>query len=229
MKFRSPSPLAAAFALLTFTVLIGLGTWQVQCLRAEKRDLSKITSQMEKPAVPMPEKIDAPDKWEYRRVSLAGRFLYDNEFLVGPRVLDGVSGYHMLVPFQRASGGIVFVDRGWISDDRIPEAVRPKGIVRIEGIVQKEHPRRFTPLNNAQKNLWYWTDISAMATNSKLKNVMPVIVSTVKRELGVYPSGGRVEVVSGRGHVGYAIFWYAMAVLLQGVFFMKHRQPAGKK
>ncbi len=46
----------------------------------------------------------------------------------------------MLVPFQRVSGGIVFVNRGWISDALMAKADRPQGILQIEGIMQQAHP-----------------------------------------------------------------------------------------
>lgn len=220
-KFQ-PSTGAALFTLFMFTVMVGLGTWQLKRLEWKTALLSQIEQQMQKPPVPMPEKIDKPSEWEYRRVTLAGRFLYDHEFLVKPRTLDGVSGYHMLVPFQRASGGIVMINRGWISDALMAAAVRPKGMQRIEGIVQQPHPSYFTPPNNPEKNDWYWADVNAMAAAAKLKPPAPVVVTIAGKQTGVYPVGGKVQVSVRNDHMQYAIFWYMMAVILQIIFFMRY-------
>ena len=221
-----PTRSAIISTLLILAVLVGLGTWQVQRLAWKSGLLAHIEAQMQKPPVPMPEKIDDPSEWEYRRVTLAGSFLYDREFLVKPRTLDGANGYHMLVPFRRASGGAVMVNRGWISDALMPKAVRPPGLIQIEGIVQLPHHTSFTPPNAPEKNDWYWADIEAMAAAAKLKNVAPVIVNIASKEPGVYPAGGKVEANISNNHMQYAIFWYVMALISQIIFFIRHWKPA---
>ncbi|MBI3440234.1 MAG: SURF1 family protein [Proteobacteria bacterium] len=223
-KFQ-PALWATFFTLLLFTVLVGLGTWQLKRLEWKTTLLAQISNQMQKPPVPLPETITNPAAWEYRRVTLAGHFLYNHEFLIKPRVLNGVNGYHMLVPFQRASGGVVIVNRGWISDEWMSRAVRPQGTVQVEGIVQLAHPTYFTPPNNPQKNDWYWADIKAMADAAKVKDPLPVIVNIAKKEPGIYPVGGRVEVNITNNHAQYALFWFTMALILQIIFFIRYWKP----
>lgn len=210
-------------ALLFFAVLMGLGVWQVQRGVWKTALLAEIHSRMEQPAVPLPEKIDDPGAWEYRRVTLAGSFLYKNEFLLKPRTRDGVSGYHMLVPFQRASGGIVMIDRGWISDALLPRAVRPAGLMQIEGIVQLPHRGAFTPANDPQKNDWYWADLPAMAAAAKLKPPAPVLVVIAARQPDIWPAGGKVAVNLRNDHRQYAIFWFAMAGVWLAIFLASRR------
>lgn len=223
-KFQ-PTLWATIFTLAVFAVLIGLGTWQLKRLEWKTVLLAQISSQMAKPSVPLPEKIDHPPSWEYRRVTMAGQFLHNREFLIKPRTLNGANGYHMLVPFQRASGGVVMVNRGWISDAFLPQASRPQGFVQIEGIVQLPQHNYFTPPNNPQKNDWYWPELGAMAASAKLQNVLPVIVTVASKKTGVYPAGGKVEVNIPNDHKQYAIFWYAMALILQIIFFIRYWKP----
>ncbi len=220
-KFQ-PTAAALLFSLLAFVLMMGLGVWQMKRLEWKTALLAGITTQMQKPPVPLPEKMDNPAAWEYRRVTMAGRFFHDHAFLVKPRTLDGVSGYHMLVPFQRLSGGVVMVNRGWITDALMSEADRPPGVVQIEGIVQLPHPTSFTPTNNPEKNDWYWPDAEAMAAAAKLKLATPAIVTIASKTLGVYPVGGKVTVNIRNDHRQYAIFWFVMAFLSQGVFFLSH-------
>lgn len=210
------------FTLAMFAVLIGLGTWQVKRLQWKTALLAQIESQMQKPPVPLPETIENTAEWEYRRVTMVGHFIFEREFLVKPRTLDGVNGYHMVVPFNRLSGGIVMVNRGWISDALMSEAARPQGMQQIEGIVQKAHPTAFTPKNNPARNDWYWADVGAMAVAAKLPSPAPVIVAIATKERGVYPVGGKVQVNVRNDHLQYAIFWYTMAAVLLIMSLMRH-------
>ena len=221
-KFHAP---LAAFisSLVIFMILIGLGTWQVQRMHWKTALLAEINANMEKPPVPLPENLGNPKEWEYRRVTLAGHFLYDHEFLIKPRTLDGIAGSHMLVPFERLSGGTVMVNRGWIPDELIPKASRPQGITQIEGILQLPHKTYWTPPNDAQKNNWYWPDAEAMAAAAGLKNTPPVIVTISSKQAGVYPVGGTVEINIPNDHRQYAIFWFSMAFISQIIFVLRFR------
>jgi surfeit locus 1 family protein len=209
-----PTVIAASM----FIVLVVLGLWQVERL-AWKTDLLKtIHDRMAQKPFPLPEKIADPSAWEYRRVTLAGRYVSDHEFLVRPRTLDGKAGYHMIVPFMRASGGIVFVNRGWISDDLLGKARRPSGFVSVEGIVELPHKSAFTPENNPAKGEWYWPDLAAMAAAARVKDAAPVIVTVADRVPGVWPAGGQVRLDIPNDHKQYAVFWFTMALALAGIW-----------
>ncbi len=223
MKRRFKPPLAPTLVtLLMLTVMIGLGTWQLQRLAWKTQKLAQIESRMRMPAVPMPDTLDKPDDWEYRRVTLAGHFIHGHEFLVKPRTLDGVNGSHMLVPFERASGSIVMVNRGWISEALLPKASRPAGLIQIEGTVQKPRVSYFTPSNNPEKGLWYWADLPVMAATAKLAMSSPVLVQIVGRVQDVYPVGSAPDVNIRNNHKQYAIFWYTMALVLLFIFFIRY-------
>lgn len=217
-KFRA-SRGATLFTLAAVAVLLALGTWQVQRLGWKTELIARIEARMAEKPVPLPEQIDDPAAWEYRRVTMAGRFLHDREFLVGPRTMEGRAGYHMVTPFRRASGGVVFVNRGWVPDEQLKGASRPSGIVRVEGIVQFPRKYRFTPDNVPQKDLWYWTDVAEMARAAKLDNVLPVTVSVAARQKGVYPAGGQLRLDIPNDHGQYAAFWYFMALAL-GIIYV---------
>lgn len=224
MKNFHPPLAATICSLLAFVILIGLGSWQIQRLHWKTALLAEINTRMEKPPVPLPEKLDNPALWEYRRVTLAGHFVYDHPFLIKPRTRDGIPGYHMLVPFERLSGGTVIVNRGWISDEFMSKASKPEGTIQIEGIVQLPHKNYFTPPNDPQKNNWYWPDINAMAASAQLQNVAPVLVTIAAAKPGVYPAGGTVEVNIPNDHKQYAIFWFLMAAISQIIFIFRFRE-----
>ncbi len=227
-QFR-PQKWSLIGTLLMCFVLVGLGTWQLNRLAWKTDFLHRIQAGMAARAVPLPEKIADPKDWEYRRVTMAGQFLYKSEFLIKPRVMNRQSGYHMVVPFRRISGGIVFVNRGWISDDLMQKVSRPRGIVQVEGIIQAPEKYRFTPENNAAKGDWYWMDTGAMAAAAQLKNVAPFVVTVAAQQEGVYPVGGQLRLDIPNDHRQYAIFWYVMAFLLASLYFAAHFQPVEDK
>lgn len=227
-----PKPLSTIITFMLCAVLIGLGTWQVQRLHWKEGLLAQIHDNMAQKPVPMPEKFDKPADWQFRRVTLAGTFDYDHEMLVKPRTMDGQLGYDMVVPFTRASGGTVLVDRGWISDALMAKAVRPRGIIQIEGILRApERPSIFTPENNPARRDWFWADTKTMGAANGLKNLAPMVVYIADKHTGVYPMGGRVQGIAAsipNDHEQYAIFWFGMALVLLVVWFLSHfdRTPA---
>jgi surfeit locus 1 family protein len=224
-KFR-PRKKSAFIALILLSVLIGLGAWQMQRLGWKTELLHRINLQMAESPVPLPEKIEHPQEWEYRRVLMAGHFLHKDEFLIKPRTLDGENGYHMLTPFQRASGGIVFVNRGWISDKLMPKAARPSGLLQIEGIVQLPQKSTFTPVNDPAHHNWYWADTTAMAAAAHLKDTLPLVVAmtahTPDDTTDVWPAGGAARLDIPNDHRQYAIFWFFMAFVLCVIYVLFH-------
>lgn len=214
---------------LIFLSVTALGTQQEIQMKAEIARVVQIKTLMTKPSVPMPEKINFPSTFEYRRVTLAGQFLHDHKFLIhSKRTLGGVSGYHMLVPFQRASGGIVMVNRGWISNTEIPKAYHPKGTIMIEGIVQLPRENSSMPPNDPSKNIWYWADVNAMATAGKLKTPSPVVIIISSKTSGVYPSSGVVEIKIRSDYGVRAVFWYVLALSLLIGFLIRHQSQKPK-
>jgi surfeit locus 1 family protein len=212
-----PTLLTAAIV----AVALGLGVWQLERLEWKTALLARLDSQMSAPAVPLPETVDGKE-WEYRRVTLAGQFLYDREFHLGPRVRDGKVGYEMVVPFRRASGGTVLVNRGWIAPD-IKAVNRPEGIVQAEGFLRVPAKTMFAPANDAAKNQWYWVDTKAMDASAPA-----YIVDAVAEPAGVYPAGGALRVDIPNDHKNYAIFWFGMAGVMLLIYIMASRQPAAK-
>jgi surfeit locus 1 family protein len=136
-----------------------------------------------------------------------------------------------VVPFVRASGGTVLVDRGWISDELMNKASRPdNGVMQVEGILREsEKPSRFTPENDPGKKDWFWIDTKGMAEAAGLEDVAPMVLYVADRKPGVYPAGGRVrEVDIPNDHKQYATFWFGMAFVLLIVWFLSHFDRSAK-
>jgi surfeit locus 1 family protein len=117
----------------------------------------------------------------YRRVTLRGTWDHAHSMLLGPRVLDGTNGFHLITPLVRGNGSTILVDRGFISEDTAARRSypTPDEEVEVRGMLRESQARNsFTPDNNAAKGEWYWADVTAMAdyAGGESSNVQSVLV-----------------------------------------------------
>jgi surfeit locus 1 family protein len=104
--------------------------------------------------------------------------------LLGPRVLDGTNGFHLITPLVRGNGSTILVDRGFISGDTAARRSypTPDEEVEVRGMLRESQARNsFTPDNNAAKGEWYWADVTAMAdyAGGESSNVQSVLVEEI--------------------------------------------------
>jgi surfeit locus 1 family protein len=225
-RFRPrKGPTIVAFVLLC--VLLSLGLWQVKRLAWKTDLLATLHARLEAASVPLPEKIEKPDDWEYRKVTVAGTYLHNHEFLIGPRTKDGQAGFHMFTPLKRASGGLVFINRGWISQELLKKTERPIGLVPVEGLVRLPKKPAFAPANNPPKNQWYWPDLPAMARTAGIESPLSVVIDAAPGEKGAWPIGGQTRLDIPNDHRQYAAFWFGMALVLSVIWFISSRTENG--
>ena len=102
-----------------FAIACGfLSNWQFH-RRAEKLVLiNRVIENYSTPVVPMEHLVPSRDAWnidwEWRLVSVSGRFMPDKAILVRNRPNAGTPGFEQVVPFATVSGHVLFVSRGWL-------------------------------------------------------------------------------------------------------------------
>ena len=145
----------------------------------------------------------------YRRVILRGTWDHAHSMLLGPRVLDGTSGFHLITPLVRTNGSTILVDRGFISELAAVkrEYPTPGEDVEVHGMLRASQARNnFTPDNNSAKGEWFWADIAAMAeyAGGESSNVQPVLVEEIFGEFFPPISVRRLQQLFSEGHAGDA-------------------------
>lgn len=222
----------AVAAACAFALLIGLGTWQVQRLAWKEALIATVTARFAAPPTPLPPasewaRLD-PAQDEFRRVAVSARFLNDKEALVfttGSTMRAGESGpgYWVFTP-ARFDGGTVMVNRGFVPQGRQDPATRREGQVTgpvdIVGVLRwPERPGLFTPAADPAKNLWFARDPAEIAA---AKGVGPVAPFYIEQEAPPAPGGlpqvGSLHPSFPNNHLGYAITWYGLALVLLVVF-----------
>ena len=219
-------------AACAFAVLIGLGTWQVQRKAWKEALIATVGARFAAPPVALP----PPAAWgrldpaadEYRRVRFTADLVNDKEALVfttGSSLHGGDAGpgYWVFTP-ARVDGDIVMINRGFVPEDRKDPARRAQGQiagpVEVVGVMRwPERPGMFTPAAEPDKNLWFARDSSDIAQAKGFREVAPFYVEQESPPAsGGLPRAGALQPIFPNNHLGYALTWYGLALVLAGSF-----------
>ena len=222
----------AVAAACAFAVLVGLGTWQVRRLAWKEGLIATVTARLAAPPIPLPPPAEwgrlDPEQDEFRRVAVSARFLNDKEALVyttGSSLRAGQSGpgYWVFTP-AHVEGGTVMVNRGFVPQGRQDPATRRDGevtgTVQIVGVLRwPERPGLFTPTADPANNLWFARDPAAIAAAKGVGLVAPFYIEQEAPPApGGLPQVGALHPSFPNNHLGYAITWYGLALVLAVVF-----------
>jgi surfeit locus 1 family protein len=243
--------LLAALALLLIVLFAGLGTWQVIRLQWKLDLIARVEGRVHAAPVAPP----AAARWagittesdEYRRLRLAGTYLYELTTPVQALTEEG-SGYWLLTPLCAADGHIYLVNRGFIAADPgartrytphkadgDPCAAAVTAPAQIVGLLRiTERGGAFTRTNDPGANRWYARDVAAIAAARGLSvaGTAPFFVDAIAGQNPPdspdQPQGGLTVVNFHNSHLVYAITWYALALMVAGAWWWITR-GAGRK
>ena len=232
MKQKNSLLLAGFFTVLGLGILLKLGFWQLDRLVWKTQLLVKIDANMSAASLSLPENIGAVQlpgtmdygHWEYRQVCITGEFLHNQELFLFSTNLAGSGGYHVYTPFIRENATTVFINRGWVPNEKVNSASRPEGqlsgIQKVCGIFRGEgQTGAFTPENDVIANVWYYRNSRQMAEAIRLETPFPIFIDADSTpNPGGFPVGGQTKVDLPNNHLGYAITWFGLAITLLGVF-----------
>lgn len=227
-RFR-PRLWPTLITLSAVTVMLGFSVWQLE-RRAWKHELIALrVARIAAPSVPLPAKVDLK-LFEFRKISLRGRFLHAKELYVGARSLRNNLGYHVYTPFAVNDGTVVLVNRGWIPLARKETSRRRRG--QIVGEIELVGHLRiggrksaFTPDNVPAENFWFYVDIQAMADHVGVRTPRPFYLQAAGNPPpGGWPRPVAIWINMPDNHLQYAITWLALAVGLLVIYFLYHRR-----
>lgn len=234
-------------AMLLFTGLVALGSWQAQ-RRAWKLELiERVTTRAGAPAVPAP----GPARWplidaasdEYRRVEARGRFLPGADTFV-QAVTERGAGFWVLTPLQQEDGKVLLVNRGFVTAEQRARLPPVAGTRRhVTGLLRVTEPGGgFLRRNDPVADRWYSRDVAAIAGARGLADVAPYFVdvdaasatttaapSTASSREPNGPVGGLTVVAFSNNHLVYAITWYTLALMVAAAAWrlMREERSAG--
>lgn len=246
--------LLAVAALLLVALFLALGTWQVVRLQWKLDLIARVDARVHADPVAPPPAV----RWaqvtketdEYRRVRLAGHYLY--EFTTPVQALSELgAGFWLLTPLCTADGSIVFINRGFIpAAENKPGTypVRRAGSnpcanageqVTVTGLLRISEPGGgFLRENDPANNRWYSRDVAALAAARGLSKAAPngapvVAPFFIDAGKGQDPAAAPERAVGGltvisfvNNHLVYALTWYGLALMVAGALWWVRRHGA---
>lgn len=228
MVFR-PALWMTICAFVVLMLLLALGCWQLYRLQWKSELIAEFESRAHGRAVDVRE-IPSANPPRYQRVVAHGVWLHEYEVQLTGRVFEGTAGYHIITPLVLGDGGIVFVNRGWVSQDyRAPESrvwTLDAGQVRVEGIIRLPAQRgRFVPMNAPAKNDWFTLAIGEISRHHALEGqVIDGFTIDALRRDDTLPIGAAVDIALPNNHWQYALTWFGIALGLIGIYVAWHAQ-----
>lgn len=226
----SPLVKLTLLAVAGVTMLIGLGTWQLQRLAWKQGLIERIEARAQGDPVPL---AAALRRWsrtgdiEYLRVRMSGTFDHGSERHLYT-VVEGKPGWRIITPLTTTENAIVMIDRGYVppslkeSESRAAGQIR--GVVTITGLARAPgRQNAFTPASDPADNIWYWRDLAGMAASildtAGRDKLAPFFVEADAIPVpGGWPKGGVTRVKFANRHLEYAVTWYGLAVALLAVY-----------
>lgn len=226
------------FIIFSILGCIALGVWQVKRLQWKEG----LISQLEKYQDANPEQLDTKNfdqkKELFKPIFTFGAFQHDYEMLISAKFFSekrdkNELGYHLITPFITIDGDIIFVNRGWVPEEKKLSESRKDSLYRtnieipLQGIVRKSTGKApwFMPANIPEKNIWFWIDIPEMTKKlegvSDLENIKPILIQQAEAtnyNNFKYPIPISADIKLYNQHLNYAITWFLMALAITGMW-----------
>ncbi|MDC1386534.1 SURF1 family protein [Candidatus Thioglobus sp.] len=216
LRFILPSILITA----TFAFLVSLGFWQLE--RADdKRSIEASINQANTGSVELIKKEEGLQSKEYYEVRLQGKYLSDKQFIYDNQIVDQVSGYYVLTPYAlEGQSKAILINRGFIPwngrRDKLADIVIGQETREIK--VQISKPIKRMELKPSEVGIQFPAliqsiDLQDMADRAKVDFSSVIGLLDASASNGFIrkwePYTGSIE-----KHIGYAIQWFLMALVL---------------
>ena len=218
-----PSRAASLLMVLSASLFIGLGCWQLQ--RAEEKKALIAARETRAGTEPMvlsgAVQLDM-EADRYRPVRVEGRYDGEHQFLLDNQWHGGRTGYQVLTPLRLAGGDAVLVNRGWVPGgahrEVLPDIAIPSGDVHVTGIIDRFYRVGFR-LKGAEVPAPGWPAMVQVPEPGPLAQrlgyrILPYQVLLDPAAGGAYEQPvGQVGSPDPGKNLGYALQWFLFAAV----------------
>lgn len=206
-------------------LFLWLGFWQLD--RADQKEQAVAEQKLRGVQERLPLTGDEMDSElvRYREIEVRGHFLTEAQFFLDNRKHDRVAGYHVMVPMRiEGSGRAVLVNRGWIAQGKSraesPLVAVPAGLQHVVGVVRVPTSHGFRLQQEADAAVRLYLDLEQIGDGVGLE-MLPFVVrqqsGAENLSDGLVRQWKRDQRESDPAmHYGYALQWFAFALLLLG-------------
>ncbi len=206
---------AAAGIALT----LALGNWQLERGHEKAALAERIKTANRDALIELPAADIRAEDYAWRRVEVRGRFEPKYAVWIDNRVLNGIAGYHVVMPLRiDASARYVLVNRGWVaatgSRSELPRIATPAQPVMVVGLASVPS-RHYLELSTKVVEGNVWQNL----TLERYRAVVPITVQplVIQQENDLNDGLQRVWSAPDLGierNYGYAFQWFALATAI---------------
>ncbi|OOG23089.1 surfeit locus 1 [Thioalkalivibrio denitrificans] len=218
-RFRLVPTLMLFILVPLFT---SLGFWQLD--RAQfKRDLAATIEQRSRLPVASLETLSAdPHELQYRTVRASGELEAEGQFFIENRRRGGRTGFHVVTPLRLDDGRTrLLINRGWVATPRdggLPEAEVPDGPVTVTGEVYIPLPPALQLHSGPEAarewgRRWPYMTVDLFRATVDYP-VMPFLLLQQPDDPHGFVREWPREQPSDGMHIGYAVQWFAFALIV---------------
>jgi len=218
--------LASGLLFSMVALFLWLGFWQLDRASQKEQAVIERHDRIDDGVLKLSgNEVDA-ELVRYRQVEINGEFLGDAQFFLDNRKYKQTAGYYVMVPLKlMGSERAVLVNRGWIAQgyDRtlLPQVEVPSGPQQLEGVVRVPSAQGFRLEEKADAPRRLYIDLEQIGESIGMK-LLPFVIRQ-QSELNSGSGDGlvrewKVEQKDSEPamHYGYALQWFAFALLLIG-------------
>ena len=219
--------LLTIFVLLMLPTVVSLGFWQLRRAEEKLHLETEFRRQLLKPV-----RSPATEIGPFERISLQGQWA-STQFLVDNQIRDGRVGYWVIQTFVASDGRTFLINRGWTrapaTRQELPEVETPAGMQRVTALAWPQ--LGLQPVWGEDD--WVGTDRIRVQSRD---------IGRMSQLTGAYPMELRLESGSPGGldaapqdvdfgratHLGYAVQWFGLGVVLVAGYFVVYRKSRQK-
>lgn len=210
-------------ALLTMALFLRLGFWQIERASEKKQMIASLKAFAQtKPTEWLPK---MPLPVQYQPIKVQGHYL-PVVLLLDNQHHQHQFGYDVVSPLVMAGGRVVLVDRGWVAGDvtrRVfPVIETPSGLIQVTGSAYYPSGKTWLLGQALEKKTANLAVVELLDTHliSQFlhKSVDPFIIRLGKDAATGYAREWAVVAMSPERHYGYALQWFAIALVILILF-----------
>ncbi len=200
-------------------LLCSLGFWQLERAEQKRQQATALEMRRKLPPISLTDPTQSEtDQLRYRKVVLQGKFLSERTIFIANRKHLGKTGFHVVTPLQLSDNGeLVLINRGWTATTPFTESLTDStGQLTIGGeITIPQAPAiQLTPSDDGHQfpPRWPYLTVERYRQWSGLE-ILPILVLQTSEDEQNFIRQWPTPKVSDLMHIGYAIQWFAFAVI----------------
>ena len=208
------------FVFLFITLFCSLGTWQLYRLQWKQDLISQISEGLKSSPIQYSQNI----KKHYQRVTLEGKYDFENQIYLYSLNEKGQPGFDVLTPFETINKDNILINRGWVKKELKNDPEINYSTKNITGMLRKANRKNiFTPDNDIKKNIWFSVNLEDVRKITD-KKFNKFIVYLEDKNINT-PKPKKITIDVPNNHLKYAITWYliSISILFYYLYFRKKK------